>query len=84
MVLYRIVLMPMVESIYCSVPGTVTPWYANNKAIAGPLPKIVQAFSLLKKLAPCQNYFPEPEKSVYASPARGPAGAASPAAVLFF
>jgi hypothetical protein len=64
MVLYRLTLMPMVESLYCRAPNTVTPWYANDGAITGTLPKLAAVFALLKAIGPSCGYFPEPTKSV--------------------
>jgi hypothetical protein len=64
MVLYGLALTPIIKAIHRHAPGTVTPWYADNGAIAGTLPKIATAFALFETLSPCQSYYPEPTKSI--------------------
>jgi hypothetical protein len=60
----NMILTPLAESIQWAVPGIVTPWYTNNGAMAGQLPKVWEAFALLCKLDPPRGYFPEQHKSI--------------------
>jgi hypothetical protein len=64
MVLYGLMLTLMVEAFHRGALNIVTPWYADDGAIARTPPKIATAFALLELRGPSHSYFPEPTKSI--------------------
>ena len=64
MVLYGLSLTPLAMAIRREVPEVVSPWYADDGAMAGKTKDIRPAMQLLMRLGPQRGYYPEPDKSI--------------------
>ncbi len=62
MILYGVGLMPLAETLRCSDPTVLQPWYADDFALQGPASRVAELFHLLCRHGPSVGYFPEPEK----------------------
>ena len=65
MVLYGITFTALVEELWVTDPGYLTPLYVDNTALYGSDRRIACAMRILMKRKPYRGYFPDPIKSLF-------------------